>query len=507
MTDVGRNSPCPCGSGRKYKQCCGSPERRASAAPRLTESATTVEAAVEYASAGRLQEAYSACVRLLSTDPDNVRVLRLAGDVSLRLDRLDLALKRLQRAVELAPSDPQARCALGDVYRRLKRSAEAITEFAAAWRLAPDQPAGFDRLIATCMREGRLEEGVAYFRMGLATDAYLSASNAHLVPALAAMGLAGELRASAGARQPIDPVVLVACSALGTAANRLRNAPAAQRVCRNGNAVDPTCSTIYLDLFTALFEHERYAEALACMQALATVEPENPTAKHAIAALTGVPLDRAAPEYCARLFDAAAHKFESHLVGKLKYDVPGKLANLVRQLVNPPDRAWDILDLGCGTGLVGQSFEAFARTLVGVDLSGAMLEVAAKRRIYTRLAKADIVDFLCGEAPAQYDAILAADVYIYLGKLDSVFEGARRSLRSHGRVIFSIEALQGAAVASATPGTDYALTISGRFAHAPEYIERLAARHELTIERKMQTILRTEGLKPAAGWLYVLRRT
>jgi uncharacterized protein YecA (UPF0149 family) len=26
---VGRNDPCPCGSGKKYKRCCGSPERRA----------------------------------------------------------------------------------------------------------------------------------------------------------------------------------------------------------------------------------------------------------------------------------------------------------------------------------------------------------------------------------------------------------------------------------------------------------------------------------------------
>lgn len=24
---IGRNDPCPCGSGRKYKQCCGSPEK------------------------------------------------------------------------------------------------------------------------------------------------------------------------------------------------------------------------------------------------------------------------------------------------------------------------------------------------------------------------------------------------------------------------------------------------------------------------------------------------
>jgi len=23
LTKVGRNSPCPCGSGKKYKKCCG----------------------------------------------------------------------------------------------------------------------------------------------------------------------------------------------------------------------------------------------------------------------------------------------------------------------------------------------------------------------------------------------------------------------------------------------------------------------------------------------------
>ena len=28
---VGPNDPCPCGSGKKYKKCCGSPEKRNSA--------------------------------------------------------------------------------------------------------------------------------------------------------------------------------------------------------------------------------------------------------------------------------------------------------------------------------------------------------------------------------------------------------------------------------------------------------------------------------------------
>src|SRR4051812_29694277 len=30
---IGRNEPCPCGSGKKYKRCCG-----VNAAPKLTES-------------------------------------------------------------------------------------------------------------------------------------------------------------------------------------------------------------------------------------------------------------------------------------------------------------------------------------------------------------------------------------------------------------------------------------------------------------------------------------
>ena len=28
MTTVGRNAPCPCGSGKKYKHCCGAKAKR-----------------------------------------------------------------------------------------------------------------------------------------------------------------------------------------------------------------------------------------------------------------------------------------------------------------------------------------------------------------------------------------------------------------------------------------------------------------------------------------------
>jgi SEC-C motif len=36
MSRVGRNHACPCGSGRKYKQCCGVKAQRMSLAMRIT---------------------------------------------------------------------------------------------------------------------------------------------------------------------------------------------------------------------------------------------------------------------------------------------------------------------------------------------------------------------------------------------------------------------------------------------------------------------------------------
>jgi predicted TPR repeat methyltransferase len=52
----------------------------------------------------------------------------------------------------------------------------------------------------------------------------------------------------------------------------------------------------------------------------------------------------------------------------------------------PSAEKWDVLDLGCGAGLVGSAIAPFARQLVWVDLSAKMQHiphgdnVAAKMR-------------------------------------------------------------------------------------------------------------------------------
>ena len=54
------------------------------------------------------------------------------------------------------------------------------------------------------------------------------------------------------------------------------------------------------------------------------------------------------------------------------------------------------LDLGCGTGLVGERLRKMVRRLEGVDLSEAMLAEARRKQIYDRLHKGDLTQFLGG---------------------------------------------------------------------------------------------------------------
>ncbi len=89
MAKVGRNDPCPCGSGRKYKKCClPSPSvaapaaPTATAAPRIADIIDLVDdaadldalsnAVVDEIDAGRLDEAERLCQQLAERYPDLV---------------------------------------------------------------------------------------------------------------------------------------------------------------------------------------------------------------------------------------------------------------------------------------------------------------------------------------------------------------------------------------------------------------------------------------------------
>jgi predicted TPR repeat methyltransferase len=195
------------------------------------------------------------------------------------------------------------------------------------------------------------------------------------------------------------------------------------------------------------------------------------------------------------LFDQCADRFDEILVGELKYQAPELLLGMIARLVS--SRHLDILDLGCGTGLVGWHLRSLAGTLTGVDLSSRMIEMARKREVYDQLVCGELIEFLRTQSE-NFDLAVAADVFIYIGDLSAAFAGVRGALRRGGFFAFPVES-------SATQ--DFVLGNSLRYAQSAEYLRRLANDHEFVLEAIQPAVIRQQDGTDVPGYLVMLRRS
>jgi predicted TPR repeat methyltransferase len=206
-----------------------------------------------------------------------------------------------------------------------------------------------------------------------------------------------------------------------------------------------------------------------------------------------------AESYVEALFDQYAHKFEDALVKKLGYRVPELLDVLVQEEmsrlgISGFDRA---LDLGCGTGLMGERLRAKVQHLEGIDISAAMIAETARKGIYDRLQKAELVSALNARR-ADADLVTAADVLIYCGALQPVLAALVPALRSGGMVAFSLEAHDGDEAVFLRP--------SLRYAHGVEATRDALVVAGLEVLRLEPAILRQDRGAPISGMLIVARK-
>jgi predicted TPR repeat methyltransferase len=173
----------------------------------------------------------------------------------------------------------------------------------------------------------------------------------------------------------------------------------------------------------------------------------------------------ALPEaYVARLFDDYAPRFDAHLTKALDYRAPALIAEAL-DLAAPGRRFASALDIGCGTGLMGEAVRERVDHLTGVDLSPGMIARARERGLYDALDVADATAFLADSAPGAYDCILAADALCYFGDLRPIIQACKRALAAGGVFCFSIESF-------AAEGFRLGKTL--RFTHSPAYLDATA---------------------------------
>lgn len=170
---------------------------------------------------------------------------------------------------------------------------------------------------------------------------------------------------------------------------------------------------------------------------LLDLDPEHQAARHMLDSLSGVTPDTAPLEYVEAVFDNYAEDFEQSLLEQLAYQTPKTLWQRYSTLF-PQDQRDICLDLGCGTGLIGEEFSSSCRQLIGVDISQKMLTIAEEKDIYDDLIKSDIVKYL-NNSQHSPDLLIAADVFTYLGDLTVVFKRCFHAAKQKGLFLFSVE--------------------------------------------------------------------
>jgi predicted TPR repeat methyltransferase len=248
----------------------------------------------------------------------------------------------------------------------------------------------------------------------------------------------------------------------------------------------------------AYYELGRSNDAIALFENWLKEEPDNPVARHLLIAYQGRPApDQCASQYIERTFDGFANSFENTL-GRLNYCGQLLVQNHLSTL-DLPANSLTILDLGCGTGLVGEYLIPYAQKLVGVDLSQAMLDKAVTKQLYHQLHKTDLQEFLLASTD-RYDLITCMDTIVYLGRLEEIFALIFTRLNEDGLFIFSTEKISG------DHELEYQLNVSGRYSHHPAYLVNLLNNIGFKIEKMHDVNIRKESGCPIIGQFVCTKR-
>ena len=203
---------------------------------------------------------------------------------------------------------------------------------------------------------------------------------------------------------------------------------------------------------------------------------------------------RADAGYVRTLFDQFAADYDTRMRGRLGYAAPSILRDLAQYLIDPMGR-FDVLDLGCGTGLSGLAFKSIAQRLDGVDLSPKMIDQARALKIYDTLLVGD-VETLPDAVRGPYEIAVAADVLVYIGDLTRLFAAVRARLKPDGLWLFTTE--RGDA-------QDYERGPKRRYRHSEGYLRKLADTHGFDVSSLVQCVTRYEAGEPVASWAAAFR--
>lgn len=390
--------------------------------------------------------------------PQDPRVFMLGGLLAEKAGNVQGAFDALRKSVALAPDWGPGLLELALLLARQNQFPEAIETAEKVAALEPKNLQVLAGVIDIAHRAGHLEMAVRHLRRGLELVPGDIALRRLLARDLNEQGKHEESLAiwdSLVQEQPLDPQSLVgrvqACIAAGKPTDAKENTTALLSLAPD--------DAVYL-----------YYGQLA----------------------DGKTPGEQPPELTRSIFDNMAEFYDLHVVRGLKYQLPKQVGDKI--LARHPDKKINVLDLGCGTGLLGVYLGRLDGALVGVDPSMKMIEQAARHNVYDRFHTVNLHDALRETPGALYQVIAALDVFIYAGEVAQAIPNAHRVLTPGGMIVFSFES-------APEQGPDMVLQPSGRYAHKRSYAEAVCKSAGFATVEIEETVLREENRAPVLGFL------
>jgi predicted TPR repeat methyltransferase len=490
---------------------------------------------------GRLEEAEASYSKAIAIKPDLAEAHFKLGNTLKELGRLEEVEASFRKAIAIKPEYAQAHSNLGNTLQELGRLEEAEASYSKAIAIKPDLAEAHSNLGATLQELGRLEEAEASCRKAIALKPELAEAYSNLGATLQELGRLEEAEASCRKAIAIKPEYAEAHSNLGNTLKELGRLEEAEVSCRKAIAIKPDYAQAHNNLGITLKELGRLEDAEASYKKAIEINPEYAKAhsnlgaalkqlgrladaeasykkaidvkpedeekwSHLIAAMRGLNPVRATDTYVSSLFDGYAKKFESSLVGELNYKTPTIISSFLRPLISSSNTRFDILDLGCGTGLAGEALIDLAKTLVGIDLSKEMLKLAKAKNIYTRLIQDEIHHALCQEPIASFDMVVSSDVFVYVGDLGAIFDGVYDALKVDGFFAYSTEALFPANNEKEEALPNYKLNATGRYSHSSKYLLGLIDPKRFILHTLEIAQIRLEKGQPIMGYVVIMQK-
>ena len=264
----GRNDSCPCGSGKKYKHCCGL--QTAAAAP-TTPTPLAIGSLVALVNQDRLHDAEHQARALLTTHPAAGMLWKILSVALVRQGKD--ALPALRRTAALMPNDVEAHRNLGSALHDQGQWAAALDSLRQVLVLRPgDVEALVDS--ANALRGlGRAREAVPLYQRALQKNPQLVEAQNNLGNAFLELGdhaAAARCYRLALAMQPDDAQIL--CN-LGNALRPLGRLAEAITIGRRAVALDSRSSVAHNSLGLALAAQGQREQAVASFRQALLLDP------------------------------------------------------------------------------------------------------------------------------------------------------------------------------------------------------------------------------------------